>query len=130
MSNTDNTEKEYVIHLNEALLKSQKVSDVQKENIISLHKELRKLFDRVQQMSEKEVEALAYSIRTQVEDIEFKLQENWGFEVSSDYHQYWFYIPHCNCPKMDNRELFGVDRRIYNCSCPIHKDLCEGLSNE
>jgi hypothetical protein len=58
----------------------------------------------------------------EVADIEFKMQELWGFEQSSKFHRFWLDIPGCICPRMDNRDLYGTHKRVISSSCPIHGD--------
>lgn len=53
-------------------------------------------------------------------DNEFKLQRLWGFEENSAYHRE-FMIDGCTCPKSDNEELVGTNRRIYSDTCVIHQ---------
>lgn len=53
-------------------------------------------------------------------DNEFKLQRLWGFEENSAYHRE-FMIDGCTCPKTDNEELVGTNRRIYSDTCVIHQ---------
>lgn len=55
-----------------------------------------------------------------VHDLECTLQAIWGFQVSSDFHNYWFRIKGCTCPKLDNEELMGSRMRYYNMNCPYH----------
>jgi hypothetical protein len=78
----------------------------------------------------KEMEGLSPSVGTdriklkalaeKVTKISFELQELWGFTKDSTFH-FWFNVPHCTCPKIDNRERMGVDcGRIISSNCPIH----------
>lgn len=52
---------------------------------------------------------------------EFAIQEGWGFKRDASMHYFSFTPKNCTCPKLDNIDLKGTDRRIYNASCPIHK---------
>jgi len=60
-----------------------------------------------------------------VELIEFNLQEALGFPKNRNYHKYWKYLKGCTCPKLDNKELFGTDYRIYLANCPWHGDFID-----
>lgn len=55
-----------------------------------------------------------------VEYIEFQLQEAWGFPKSKDHHTYWYTLPHCQCPLMDNKDMWGTKYNVYSGDCPIH----------
>ena len=45
-------------------------------------------------------------------ELQFKLQELWGFPKNQDYHRFWD-IPACTCPKMDN----GVEHELHSPGC-------------
>ena len=60
-----------------------------------------------------------------MEDLEYQMQELWGFERNSAYHQHWFRDPKCSCPTLDNLDLIGIDRRIKSLSCNLHGDNIE-----
>lgn len=59
-------------------------------------------------------------IGKQVEFTEFTLQKIWRFPQDKNYHRYWFKIPKCQCPKVDNEERVGTEYRIISESCKIH----------
>ena len=54
-----------------------------------------------------------------IQEIDFKLQELWGFPINSNYHRWWE-VPKCLCPDMDNRERYGTKYRVTRGDCPIH----------
>ncbi len=56
----------------------------------------------------------------QVEELEFKLQRLWRFELDSTKHTYKFTQPLCKCGTIDNYELFGIDKFIVSELCPLH----------
>ena len=62
----------------------------------------------------------ANKIGKEVEKLEDKLQETWKFEKNPLYYTYWYKIPGCSCPKMDNEENKG-EVRIIDYNCPYHK---------
>jgi len=55
-----------------------------------------------------------------VETVEFQLQEAWGFDRDDKFHSYWYRVPHCTCPKLDNKDVFGSAIRYINEDCPVH----------
>jgi hypothetical protein len=63
-----------------------------------------------------ELKELAYTI----ENIEFMMQEAWGFPKDSNYHTHWFELPKCICPKMDNKDSYGTPYRVIRVDCPVH----------
>jgi len=60
-----------------------------------------------------------------MEELEFRLQKVWKFEQDRNKHSWWFQVPHCTCPKIDNWEGCSVGRRIINSACPVHGETNE-----
>lgn len=55
---------------------------------------------------------------TQLQEIEFYLQELWGFKRDARYHKFWQY-PKCTCPVIDNEDNYP-HQSIINQGCPLH----------
>ena len=55
-----------------------------------------------------------------LEQLEFSMQRLWKFEESKAFHTWWYELPGCTCPKLDNRDRFGVEERVYSHYCPFH----------
>lgn len=51
--------------------------------------------------------------------IEFELQEQWGFTIDANFHRPW-YRPGCSCPRMDNEERYGTPYRVTSGDCILH----------
>lgn len=108
--------------LNKRLIEQQGLTEQEVAYIEQLHAQREEMF--------KEMEALdpaptmdRTKLREYVgklEQLEFEMQRGWKFEVNRDYHTWWYCAPHCECPKMDNRELQGTKYRITAGSCPLH----------
>jgi len=64
-----------------------------------------------------------------LENIEYKMQDIFGFPHNRNYHRYWLKIPTCNCPKLDNSEYYGTQFRLTTNDCPIHGDRIKNLIN-
>jgi len=111
--------------LNQDLIKQQNISKKQQQRLMKLYKELEEFFAYVRDLTEDEAKKLGYALTITLKDIEFQLQENWNFEQNALYHTWWDKIPKCSCPKLDNKERFGVEK-IINCGCIIHSHLCKG----
>ena len=55
-------------------------------------------------------------------EIEYKLQELWGFSKDPKRHKFWN-LPQCTCPKMDNDDMYpyGMHGGYYISEiCPMH----------
>ena len=56
-----------------------------------------------------------------VTQIDFQLQRLWKFKEDSVYHRFWE-LPKCDCPKMDNMDVYGTGHRYINPNCTLHGD--------
>lgn len=58
------------------------------------------------------------SLGNDLTEIEFELQDLWGFPLDANYHRFWEY-PKCTCPKMDNADWYP-HRSVIQKDCPLH----------
>lgn len=98
--------------INHELADERGVSTENRSIIKYLHLQIQLLFD------------MSYSLPSDVvvfelEQLEYRLQDMWGFDRDRSYHSYWYRSPGCTCPKMDNRERKGYGRIIAG-NCPYH----------
>lgn len=112
-----NSNHNFFVVLNSVLIKQQKCEENIQE-IAKLHYELQSFFKRIEKTPVDKLEKV--SIVKEIERIEFAMQKQWKFEQNSNYHTYWYRVPHCTCPTMDNDDLMGCAARYYNSHCPIH----------
>ena len=56
----------------------------------------------------------------ELEDIEYKLQELWGFPLDKNYHHYSFKLKDCTCPLSDNMSLLGSGMFWKSTNCKYH----------
>jgi hypothetical protein len=54
-----------------------------------------------------------------LQEIEFELQDLWGFPRDARYHKFWL-RPKCTCPKLDNEDAYPTGFYTTNQECPIH----------
>ena len=54
-------------------------------------------------------------------EIEFQMQDAWGFPRSTNYHRFWE-RPRCLCPIMDNQDSYPTSFTYTNQDCPRHGD--------
>lgn len=52
-------------------------------------------------------------------EIEFVLQDLWGFERNANFHRFW-YRPKCSCSRMDNEDRYGTNTFVRNLECVLH----------
>ena len=108
--------------LNPYLIDKQELTEAEVEYIKHLHGIREELFKNMEPLNPEnpeELEMLRHGAE-ELRDIEFALQRAWKFEENSEYHSWWFRIPHCTCPKLDNEEMVGVRGWWYSSICPIH----------
>lgn len=102
--------------------------------IKDLHKTAQLLVDLLDNLATQFSEATSsYSAATlkptinkanqMLQEIEYELQELWGFKQDSKYHTWWLRPEKCLCPKLDNRDpaFYGAGA-IHNSACPLHGD--------
>lgn len=54
-----------------------------------------------------------------LEQIEYLLQDAWGFPRDKKYHKFWWAI-NCTCPVSDNMDRYPTGNYIVNSDCPLH----------
>lgn len=59
------------------------------------------------------------SLVADLTEVEFEIQELFGFERNAWYHRFWM-TPGCQCPRLDNEENFGTKYSIIAEDCPLH----------
>lgn len=104
--------------LNKFLVERQNLSQIEVDEIKSLHTLKDSLLDQIDETAD-------CSILPLIEELEYKLQDAWKFPKDRSYHTGWRESNICSCPTMDNEELRGVGGnegcyRIYNGNCPLH----------
>jgi hypothetical protein len=101
---------EYQYTLNEDLIKRQKISSETIQLLVEKHVEKLKIFQLMKDTDDVvELKKLAENVT----EIEFCLQKLWKFKEDLNYH-YWFEVPKCTCPKIDNFERLGTKFKVIN----------------
>ena len=106
--------------LNEKLVEKQGLTKAGVARVKLLHGEREVLFKRMESLSPETDYGELRECVTELTDLEFRLQEAWGFELNSDFHSWWFRAPHCQCPVLDNFDAVGVKYNYINADCPLH----------
>lgn len=99
------------IILNKRLLEQQGIDKWGEERIIELHRQLDDVLEHPE---------LYNNPVYKIEQLEFWLQEAWGFEEDRNMHSYWHRIKGCTCPNLDNLDRRGTTYRVISGSCPWH----------
>ncbi len=87
------------------------------EKLKVVYIDMYKIFEKIENSTNR-IEM--YNLNKDIESLEFKMQEIFGFPVTSNYHRWWFESPKCTCPKMDNTDDLGTGIRHINLDCIIH----------
>jgi hypothetical protein len=120
-------DKKYIVYdkngdvisvVNPTLIMERNVSDSALERIKKLHLDR---FNIKERMNETCDTGQLQMFANMIKDIEFELQDLWGFDRDHSMHD-WYDVPKCTCPKMDNRERKGTGYQIVSLDCPIHGD--------
>lgn len=110
------TYNNYSINVNLTLLKSRN-REYLKDEIGNTYIKIFKILEKMEN-TDNRVEL--YYLNEQLEPLEFKLQDLWGFDKNSNFHIYWFKSKKCSCPKLDNKNKLGSGLRYINSQCIIH----------
>lgn len=103
------------IKLNKELLDSQDCWD-DLESIKDCHRQKLEIYNEIEK--EEDPEKL-HDLSENIRNIEFELQELWGFEKNANFHKFWD-TEKCKCPSMDNDDAYPHGRYIVNHNCPLH----------
>lgn len=104
------------ILLNQALIKEQRITPDKLAQLKGYHYVLQSYYE---QMEIEENPIALKELFKNVTHYNFLLQEVWGFPQNENFH-YWWRVPRCTCPKMDNEERYGTKYRIISFDCPVH----------
>jgi hypothetical protein len=110
--------------LNPRLIAQQKLTEQEVDRVEQLHEIREQLFDILENLditSKSDRRFLRASV-DMLETIEYQMQAAWKFDLNRDMHSWWYRIPHCTCPKMDNDDNLGTPYRIRTLTCPAHGD--------
>lgn len=115
---------EILLKLNAALVEQQNLSEASVVEILNLHTERLGLLEDMSSYdpTKTDEKLILRGLAEEHRENQFKLQEAWGFKKNHLYHD-WFEVPHCTCPKADNRERKGTSYQIIDLACPIHGEL-------
>jgi hypothetical protein len=104
--------------LNERLIEQQGLTEAEVLILVELHEERERIFDL---MTDTDDPDLLQELAAKVETVEFALQRTWKFPEDSNWHCWWYQVPKCCCPKLDNADRWGTKYRIFNGNCPVHR---------
>jgi len=102
--NTKNFDEEKMFRLGE------KLGDIWKKGLNQETEKIKK---------ETDIEKLHF-IAEMITELDFKLQDAWGFERDARFHTWWYRAPKCTCGTMDNRDALGSGYEHINANCPLH----------
>ena len=113
--------KDRSIKINSSLVKQKKINDETLNKIKELHLSKLKIFDEIENYKIETGNdiVILHKLANKLTEIEFQLQELWGFNKDADFHRFWL-TPKCICPKMDNEENYGDIYSIISDNCPLH----------
>lgn len=80
------------------------------------------LFKTFEMLENEDSPLIIHKWNLNIENIEFKMQKEWGFKEDKNMHTYWFKNGICTCPKLDNQDNLGTEYRIYSGDCKMHGD--------
>jgi len=108
--------KDRELQINEELIKQKGLSNGTVKAIRELHFLRAATMDL---MTQVENDTLLPGLASVIEDLNYQLQDLWGFPRDSNFHE-WYGLPKCTCPIMDNQDARGTSNRCYSGDCPVH----------
>lgn len=113
-----------MVALNKSLVERQELSEDDIEELQHLHSTREDLFRLAGNLDlTKETDVATIRVyATLLEALEYDMQRVWKFDQNPHYHSWWYKMPHCKCPTMDNDDLMGSEYRICNTDCKIHTE--------
>ncbi len=107
-------DKKPIMRINPGLVKRQKCA----KNVPSILDKHRERIEIHAAMMETKDVTLLQLYDNMYTEIEFELQDLWGFPRNANYHRFW-YRPKCQCPRMDNDDSYPY-RHVISGGCEIH----------
>lgn len=108
------------IHLNPTLVKQQNCTSEDVKKIKILHRRRLCVFEQMSELDPQTDQQELRRLADEVQDIEFELQDAWGFKRDAANHTWWWKVPHCKCPKLDNHDRYGIREKVISGDCVIH----------
>lgn len=99
--------------INKHLIVQRNIQDEQLKRIVELHELKLEIYDSI---SSEEQKLNLYADK--LTDVEYQLQDAWGFPRDRNYHRFWESCK--SCPVMDNEDRHPHGPYIVNVSCPLH----------
>lgn len=110
--------------LNHRLALSQRLSVAAVKKLIALHNHLKiDVYPFASKLSPKNDRLALQHVGRYVQDVEFAMQELWGFTQESSFHTHWCNIPHCTCNKSGSNPYLHENwgkATVRNNDCPVH----------
>ena len=104
-----------ILLLNKALLDQQNCWK-NLDKLKALHEERLELEDMMHASNDPGFLILCDTLYTQ---IEFELQDAWGFPRNANFHRFWM-RPKCTCPHIDNEDSYPFGFYVTVGNCPLH----------
>jgi len=105
--------------LNPHLVEKQGLTEDDVAELEHLHTVREKLFAAVEQLDPGFQNDSIQLYAALLESLEFDMQRVWKFPQDRSFHSWWYRMPHCQCPQMDNADPIYA-HRIISGNCPVH----------
>ena len=107
--------------LNPTLVKKQELTTEDQMELVRLHELKERMFEQMMLLNPEDLnDNITLRVFADLlESLEYNMQRVWKFDQDSQFHSWWYKVPHCKCPRMDNADPIYL-HRIVNGNCPIH----------
>jgi len=108
--------KTWVTELNSKLIKN----ETHFKELEIVYIKMFKIFEQMKLNKNSSNMDLLYKMTIDLENVEYEMQELFGFTKNRDYHRYWHQNGVCTCPYLDNIENYGTPYRLTVSDCILH----------
>jgi len=102
---------------NSILAKRASMPDEIKQRVKDINDEIDELIESSYKFNDVEEDGKILEL---LKELEFELQEYWGFEKNEAYHRSWYKVSTCKCPRLDNKDRYATGTGVINSNCPHH----------
>ena len=118
--------------LNQRLIEQQELNEDDIFELEGLHEIRARMFEKMAELdSTNNDDKDTLKLYSQLlESLEYNMQRVWKFDQDRNYHSWWYRVPYCTCPKMDNGDPLYFGNRIFRHDCPVHNHIIEQHAGE
>jgi len=108
----------YIGVINRSLVEKKGLTQEQIQHLLNLYKNK---FNIYELMENENSYKLLQSYNGAVENLNFEIQKALKIPENRNFHD-WYNVPKCQCPKKENKNNEGTEKRVYVNYCHVHNN--------